>query len=73
MWLWCRPAATAPIQLLAWELPDSTGAALKKDKKEKKREKEKRKISFEVFDLSSLCNVSTEISTDGVPVMAQRK
>ena len=29
LWLWCRPAATAPIQLLAWEIPYAVGAALK--------------------------------------------
>ena len=32
LWLWCRPAATAPIQFLAWELPNATGGALKKEK-----------------------------------------
>ena len=26
-WLWCRLAATAPIQPLAWELPYATDAA----------------------------------------------
>ena len=31
--LWCRPAATAPIQPLAWELPYAMGVALKKTKK----------------------------------------
>ena len=30
LWLWHRPAAAAPIQFLAWELPDAAGAALKK-------------------------------------------
>jgi len=30
LWLWHRPAAVALIQLLAWELPYSVGAALKK-------------------------------------------
>ena len=30
LWLWCRPAATAPICPLAWELPYTTSAALKK-------------------------------------------
>ena len=30
LWLWCRPAATAQIGSLAWELPYATGAALKK-------------------------------------------
>ena len=29
MQLWCRPAAAAPIQPLAWELPGATGAAQK--------------------------------------------
>ena len=33
LWLWHRPAATAPIQPLAWEPPYATGAALKKKKK----------------------------------------
>ena len=33
LWLWCRPAATAPIQPLAWELPHAAGVALKKKKK----------------------------------------
>ena len=33
LWLWCRPAAAAPILPLAWELPYATGVALKqKDK-----------------------------------------
>ena len=30
LWLWCRPAAVAPIQALAWETPYASGAALKK-------------------------------------------
>ena len=37
LWLWCRPAATAPIQPLAWELPYATGEALGKKGKEKER------------------------------------
>ena len=37
LWLWCRPAAAAPIQPLAGELQYAAGAALKK-KQEKKRE-----------------------------------
>ena len=35
LWLWRRPAATAPIGLLAWEPPYAVGAALKKKKTEK--------------------------------------
>ena len=38
LWLWCRPAATAPIRSLALEHPYAMGSALKK----KKRKKEKR-------------------------------
>ena len=33
MWLRCRPRATSPIRLLAWEPPYAEGAALKKDQK----------------------------------------
>ena len=32
LWLWCRPGATALIQLLAWEPPYAVGVALKKKK-----------------------------------------
>ena len=35
LWLWCRPAAAALIQPLAWELPYASGAALKIKKKKK--------------------------------------
>ena len=37
LWLWCRPAAVAPIHPLAWEPPYATGVALK-SKKTKKNE-----------------------------------
>ena len=33
LWLWCRPAAMAPIRPLAWEPPYAAGAALKRQKK----------------------------------------
>ena len=33
LWLWCRPAATALIQPLAWEPPYATGVALEKTEK----------------------------------------
>ena len=35
MWLWCKPAAAAPIQLVAQELPFAIGVALKRRKKKK--------------------------------------
>ena len=38
LWLWCRRAAVALIQPLAWELPYAVGVALKnKNKKQKKK------------------------------------
>ena len=38
LWLWCRPAATAPTRPLAWEPPYAVGTALKRQE-EKKRVK----------------------------------
>ena len=38
LWLWCRPAATAPILPLAWELPYAVGTALKERRKEGRKE-----------------------------------
>ena len=32
LWLWRRPAATAPIRPLAWEAPCGMGVALKRQK-----------------------------------------
>ena len=40
LWLWCQPAAAAPIPPLAWELPYISGAALKKKKRKKKKKPE---------------------------------
>ena len=37
MWLWCRPAAIAPMQPLARELPYAIGLALKSKKKKRRR------------------------------------
>ena len=35
-WLWCRPAAVAPIPPLAWEPPYAAGSDIKKKKKRKR-------------------------------------
>ena len=37
LWLWCRPAATAPIRPLAWEPLYAVRAALEKAKRQKKK------------------------------------
>ena len=39
LWLWRRPAATAPIQPLAWEPPYATGVAQDMAKRPKKKKK----------------------------------
>ena len=40
LWLWCRLATAALIQLLAWELLNAMGVALKKQKKTKNKKKQ---------------------------------
>ena len=39
LWLWRRPAATAPIRPLAWESPHAVGNGPRKGKKTKKKKK----------------------------------
>ena len=43
LWLWCRLAAVAPIQPLAWEPPYAVGAALKRQKTKKKKKQKTNK------------------------------
>ena len=38
LWLWCRLAAEALFQPLAWEFPYAAGAALKKKKAKEKND-----------------------------------
>ena len=40
LWLRCRTAAIALIQLLAWELPYAPGVALRKKKRKKTKHEE---------------------------------
>ena len=46
LWLWHRPAATALIQPLTWELPCAAGVALKRKKKKLKIKNNKIKIKL---------------------------
>ena len=61
-WLWYRPAAVAPIQTLAWEVPYATSAAIKK-KRGKKKKKRKgnyyQNLVLSLFFPSTLCGVLT--------------
>ena len=43
LWLWRRPAATAPIRPLTWEHSYAVGTALEKAKRPKKKKKKKKK------------------------------
>jgi len=61
LWLWCRPAATAPIRPLAWEPQYAVGAALEKAKRQTNKQKT-------VCSSNSLGNQN---HLEGVPVMAQ--
>ena len=36
LWLWCRPAAPAPVQPLVWKLPYAVGTAIKRQGEKKK-------------------------------------
>ena len=42
LWLWCRTAATAPILLLAWKLPNAVDVASKRLKRKKKKKEFKK-------------------------------
>ena len=54
LWLWHRPAATAPIRALAWEPPYATGVALEKAKKKKDKVENLFSPVWEVICPSSL-------------------
>ena len=64
LWLWCRPAAAAPIGSLAWEPPYAEGAALKKQKGKKEK---KKKSLFKKSRLQHSC-----CGTMGLGVLGRR-
>ena len=51
LWLWCRPAAAAPIQPLAWGFSYAVGAVLKKQKNKNRKKKKKKKSAKGQVDL----------------------
>ena len=57
LWLWCRPAAAAPIQPLAWEPPYAAGVALKR----KQTNKQKKDFPLEI--LKQRPDLTTKIPT----------
>ena len=51
LWLWCRPAAIAPMRPLVWEPPYATGVAVEKAEIQKKNKKQKTKRSVTVHNV----------------------
>ena len=49
LWLWHKPAATAPIQPLAWKPPYASGVALKRQKTKKKKKKKEKKFQYQIL------------------------
>ena len=49
LWLWCRPAAVALIQLLAWELTYATGVTVKSKKQTNKQTNKQKKPKTQTF------------------------
>ena len=60
LWLWCRPAALAPIQPVAWEAPYALSVALKKKAKKKKGRWKVVELGFGVE--LSVCRASAHFS-----------
>ena len=61
LWLWGRPAAVAPIQPLAWELPYAVGVAFKKDQKNKQNNNKK---TLEIKKEGKMCILPGATSSD---------
>ena len=59
--LWCRRAAAAPIQLLAWEPPYAAGEALKrqKDNNQKKKGGGTSELQWDLTDINPSVTVCT--------------
>jgi len=57
LWLWHRPAATSPIQPLAWDPPYATSVDLESKKKKKKKRRRRRKKE-KIYSLNNfqVCN-----------------
>ena len=67
LWLWCRPAATAPIQPLALGTSICHGSGPRKGKKTKKKEKRRKEI-LELFNpLILLKETEAQAFDQGVP------
>ena len=57
LWLWCRPAAEAPIGPLAWEPAYAMVAALQRTKDKKKEKKSQKPILYKKRYYESYINM----------------
>ena len=64
LWLWCRPAAVAPIRPLAWEPPYAAGMALKRQKTKNKQTNKKN--PQEVWYFEALYRIAIMDLRDGL-------
>ena len=56
LWLWCRPAAAAPIQPLDWELPCTMGEALKRKKRKQAKVRVLDRCSRNTHTYAHICS-----------------
>ena len=63
------PAAAAPIQSLAWELPYAAGAALQRKRKKKKKGKGERKTQTEAKNSPSSLKASISLKRNKAKVI----
>ena len=61
LWLWCRPAAIAPIRPPAWELSYALRTALGQIKKKRKKEKKSKKKENKQKKLSEVLAVAQRV------------
>ena len=77
LWLWCRPAAAAPILPLAWEFSYALGSALKSKKKKVFREFPgglvARTQHIHCYGSGSIPDLGTEISHQAAAHCRQNK
>ena len=66
LWLWRRPAATAPIGPLDWEPPYAAGSALK-------RQTNKQTTQWDLIKLTSFCTAKKTIKKDNLCCEPYRK
>ena len=68
LWLWRRPASTAPIGPLAWDPPYAASAALTKQKERKKKTKQNKKKLLPTHSSLGPCTVLKDRTAMGIDI-----